>query len=575
MSLIVLHGLFAVINSYFSLSLYQSKLKDFHYKDSLMKPKYSVGFALSLMLFLGLFLSITPIVQAHSDSYASKLPSSLNPSDVQPCITVRQVHIEGVALFNLIELKRINEWKRLIEGKCVNDSALIDYAELITSELEQAGYATSYLFYPEQSFSFGVLKATLVAGRVANITYQDTAHGDRSLSNAFPVTNGQVFNLRLVEQGLYNLQNTSLIPYNIYLVPDDNETQLIVERTKERAFKGLFSIESLKLDGSLNNSVGNTFMLANPLLLNDFFYTDISHDFTKETNNKGINSNAISVGFFYSLPYQYWLFSTYGGYQESQSKNSIDETVLLLEQRSRILSLDAKYIIRRMQNSLTTLSFGSQVQTLDTFLSHQRLKTQGRLASYVMLGLEHQIDFSQGHLTLSLNYKQGTDWFGANARQITKLDKPQIYQLSIATQRSALWFKQPIYHQHKMEVQLSRSKLDNLLEQGILIGKFGLSGFGNSEDDFNMGDNNLMLKNELGWVTPWKGTQLYTSLDLGTTSNDRAGFWHENLLLGVRAGTRGWLESVAYHFFVESPVWKTESMRKNQFSGGVELSFGY
>ena len=536
-----------------------------------MEVKYRTAFVLVFVLLIGLFSTI-------AYSYTLNSPHSLSSPDIQTCITIRQVNIEGLAQFSYIEPKRVNEWKRQIEGTCVNESALIDYAAFITSELEQAGYSTSYLFFPEQSFLFGVLKAKLVAGKITDITYQDTTYGERSLSNAFPFAHGQIFNLRHVEQGLYNLQNTSLIPYNIYLIrnnEENNETQLVVERGEERAFKGLLSIESLQLGNLLNNTVSNNFMLANPLLLNDFFYADISHDFTIKTHNQGANNKAISTAFFYSLPYKYWLFSTYGGYQESESKYSIEDTLLLLEQRSRILSVEVKYILQRMQNTLTTFSFGSQIQTLDTFLSEQRLITQNRLASYLILGLDHRIEFSQGSLTFLLNYKLGTDWFGANAHKITGLDRPQIYQLSIDAQRSLLWLKQPIYHQHQVDIQLSRSRLDSLLDQGVLTGKFGLSGFGSSGDDLNMGDNSFTLKNELGWMTPWKEVQLYTSLDLGTTSDDRAVFWHDNLLLGARIGARGWLGIFAYHLFVEAPVWQNVNMKTNQFSGGAKLSYSY
>ncbi len=537
-----------------------------------MKAKYGVPLIFFLLLFFELF-------RLTAYGYTDKLSLPFNPRHLSfqprsfPCIIVNQVYIEGIEQFNRIKPKLVREWKELIEGQCANDSILIDYAERVTSDLEQEGYATSYLFYPEQNFLFGILKAELLAGELSNIRYEDGSSDHVALSNAFPQIAGQAFNLRQVEQGLFNLQNTSLIPYQIYLMRDDdggNNTQLVVERKVKRAFKGLLSLESQASSGQPTHIASHTFLSANPFLLNDLLYIDIKSDLGIEPNKK-----LKSVALFYSLPYQYWLFSTYAGYQESQGVESIYDIDLLIQQRSKVLLLQAQYMLHRMQNSLTYLNVGTQTQVVDTFLSHRRLMTQRRLANYFLAGLTYQRDYFQGSLALSLNYQRGIDGFGANARQITGLDIPQIYQLAIDAQRAFLWNNQSMYHQHQLDIQLSGSKLDNLLEQSAFNGKLGLSGFVNAGSDINMGDNSITLKNEVGWFTPWKEIQLYSSLDLGATSNDRATFWKENGLVGTRVGVRANLGALAYHLFMETPLWSATSNQTSRFNSGISLNFNY
>lgn len=538
-----------------------------------MKAKYGVPLIFLLMLFFEPFRLV-----AYGDT--DKLSFPFNPSHLSaqsnsfPCVIVNQAHIEGVEQFNRIKPKLVREWKQLIEGQCVSDSILIGYAERVNSDLAQEGYITSYLFYPKQNFLFGILKARLLAGELSNIRYEGGSSDHISLSNAFPQIAGQAFNLRQVEQGLFNLQNTSLIPYQISLIRDDdgggNNTQLVVERKVKRAVKGLLSLESQASSGQPTHIVSHTLLSANPFLLNDLLYVDMKNDLGIEPNKK-----LKSAAFFYSLPYQYWLFSTYAGYQESQEVKPIYDIDLLMQQRSKVLLLQAQYMLYRMQNSLTYLNVGTQTQVVDTFLSDRRLMTQRRLANYFLVGLTYQRDYSQGSLALSLNYQRGIDWFGTNTRQITGLDISQIYQLSIDAQRAFLWRNQPMYHQHQLDIQLSRSKLDNLLEQSAFNGKLGLSGFVNGSSDFNMGDNSITLKNEVGWFTPWKEIQLYSSLDLGATSNDRATFWKENSLVGTRIGVRGNLGALAYHFFMETPLWYATSSQPSQLSSGISLRFDY
>ncbi|MDD9339440.1 MAG: POTRA domain-containing protein [Providencia heimbachae] len=271
-----------------------------------MKAKYGVPLIFLLMLFFEPFRLV-----AYGDT--DKLSFPFNPSHLSaqsnsfPCVIVNQAHIEGVEQFNRIKPKLVREWKQLIEGQCVSDSILIGYAERVNSDLAQEGYITSYLFYPEQNFLFGILKARLLARELSNIRYEDGSSDHISLSNAFPQIAGQAFNLRQVEQGLFNLQNTSLIPYQISLIRDDdggeNNTQLVVERKVKRAVKGLLSLESQASSGQPTHIISHTLLSANPFLLNDLLYVDMKSDLGIEPNKK-LKSAAffthylISIGYF-------------------------------------------------------------------------------------------------------------------------------------------------------------------------------------------------------------------------------------------------------------------------------------
>ncbi|WP_206635204.1 hypothetical protein, partial [Vibrio vulnificus] len=61
--------------------------------------------------------------------------------------------------------------------------------------------------------------------------------------------------------------------------------------------------------------------------------------------------------------------------------------------RSRLLSLQAEYVLHRALYHSTSISMGTQIQTLDLFLERYRLKTQQRFTSYLLLGVKHQRHF--------------------------------------------------------------------------------------------------------------------------------------------------------------------------------------
>ncbi|GAB1438852.1 ShlB/FhaC/HecB family hemolysin secretion/activation protein [Providencia sp.] len=516
-----------------------------------MKAKYVI----SIYIF-SLLLGFFPAAATAASNAA--IEAALTPS---VCFTVNQVHLIGIQRLVKIDSRQVNVWRKKIEGQCVNKQGLLDYADAITSELASAGYLTSYLYYPQQTFLFGIVQAEIVVGTVSSLLYKNENGDIQPLLHAFPVKAGDVLDLRAIEQGLYNLQNASLLSYNINLLHDDqtkNTTRIIVIGEHQRAWQGALSFKA--------NTISNALMIANPLLRNDFIYLNASRYLNDEERD-----NTKSITLLYSRPYHYWLFSASGSYQQRQMPITLYNIDLPMQQRSQMLLLQAEYILNRTENTVTSLGIGNEIQKVDTFISDQRLQTQKRLANYIIAELSHQVSFWRGQATFTLRYKQGTDWFGTNSQQITGLDKPQIFQLSL----SSLWERLPFYYHSEVDVQLSRSKLDNLLEQSPLTGEGGISGFTGKSNGSETKDHHLKLSNELRWQTPWQQIQFYASFGLGTTANDRATFWKDSLLVGGKMGAKGQLGSLSYHFFIESPFWQVGQFTIEPTNTGLELSLNY
>ncbi len=485
------------------------------------------------------------------------------------CIIINQVYLIDAQQLTEISSRHIDGWRKKLEGKCISEQGLLDYADYIRAELIKAGYLTSYLYYPEQTFLFGILQAKIIVGTVSSVVYQNEPREDNLLPHVFPFKPGEALNLWHLEQGLYNLQNTSLLPFQIKLIPDEtneNGTQILVIGQHRREFQGILSFESHSIARQVGNTVSHTFIAANPLLRSDFLYSEVSRQLSGSEDTE-----ITSAALFYSLPYHYWLFSVSGGYQENKSVLTGYDMALPLQQYHWFLLLNAEYLLKRTEHSVTSISIGSQTQKSDTFLSDLYLQTQQRYANYIIGEFSHQINFSQGNTLLKLKYKQGTDWFGATAQQITGLRKPQILKISLSTYREVL----PFQYQGQFEVQLSRDKLDVLLDQESLVGAGGISGFTGGPQYTDMGDNSLRLENELLWNTPWQQVALYTSLGIGATANDKATFWKENVLLGGRIGAKGQLGRLSYHLFAEMPFWQGNQPVMHDVSSGLHVAYYY
>ncbi|SUC29394.1 POTRA domain, ShlB-type [Providencia rettgeri] len=69
------------------------------------------------------------------------------------CIIINQVYLIDAQQLTEISSRHIDGWRKKLEGKCISEQGLLDYADYIRAELIKAGYLTSYLYYPEQTFS--------------------------------------------------------------------------------------------------------------------------------------------------------------------------------------------------------------------------------------------------------------------------------------------------------------------------------------------------------------------------------------------------------------------------------------
>lgn len=519
-----------------------------------------------LLLFLLLFKWLP--------CYAGATPIIKEPKS--SCVIINQVYFTALPLFPLITSQRISEWKSALEGQCASDETLLAYADYINQQLAEVGYITSYTHYPQQSLQFGVLSIDLIAGKLKGIEFQDGVNAGWLLANAFPLQRGEVVHLHQLNQGLANLHNAQLVPYQIQIISDDerdNMNQLVIQRSAVRAFKGRLLLESKQSQELPNQVISQVAMLANPLLLNDFFFFSLDSDVGRGTSKK-----FKSASLLYSIPYHYWLLSLYAGYQEStiyKNIQQVDQLTLKNDLRNRLLLMQAEYVLHRSFNSTTSASIGAQIQTLDVFLNNYRLKTQQRFSSYGLFGLSHKHDLLQSSFAVSISYKRSIDWFGSTRQRAAGLGRAHIYQFSADYQRHFQLLNQSMYHKHEVELQLSHSKLDPLLEVNSITGRFGIRGFTGSLPIENAGENTLKIKNEWGWFLPWQEHKLYGGLDFASTSNDRADFWQKNKLLGGEIGLQGQYKRIGYKVFAEVPLWCASMVKADPILLGAKLSVDY
>lgn len=489
------------------------------------------------------------------------------------CLKINQVYFSGKEHFPLLQ-KQFKYWSEIVEGKCLGNEGIDIYLSYIQEQLTYMGYVTSDISIPQQSLLFGILKIDLIPGKVAKIIYVDDESEHFSLRNAFPINNNIALNLRVLEQGLENLQNAPFTQPTIHISEDPYRADLsiiAINRQKKRGFKGRVTFDSRPIRGAAVHTIDNAFFFSNPLMSNDFLYLSLGRN--TDINSSRSLKNAVG---FYSIPYNYWQFNLFGYYQDSYDDRGLilsNGNAYRLAQRSRYLSFQAKYLLHRDNNTRTSLAVGTQVQTLDSILSGMRLSTQKRFASYATMELMHRWILSHGQADFTLGYKQATDWFGANLTHHNALERAQIYQFSSDISFQFSLFSQSMTYNNEVAIQLTRSPLDRKLDIDDLTGRGGIKGFVYAKSVTD--SNSLQIKNEISWLTAYRDNQIYWGVDYGSVSEDRGRFWHDKSLLGTEIGIKGKWKFLDYKTFIGTPLWRSIDTEVDPFYTGIKISITY
>ncbi|WP_186065324.1 ShlB/FhaC/HecB family hemolysin secretion/activation protein, partial [Burkholderia gladioli] len=96
--------------------------------------------------------------------------------------------------------------------------------DMLVKGLSQAilarGYVTTRVLLPEQDLSTGTLKLSLIPGVIRHVRFVDERLRG-TWKTAFPTGNGELLNLRELEQGLEQMKRVTSQDVSMQIVPAD------------------------------------------------------------------------------------------------------------------------------------------------------------------------------------------------------------------------------------------------------------------------------------------------------------------------------------------------------------------
>jgi hemolysin activation/secretion protein len=521
-----------------------------------------------------------------------RLQASAPPSrqrlreDESPCFVIQQIELRGVE-----KLPSIARMVRTLDGpagddspigRCLGAQSIGTLVTRLQDAVIEAGYITTRVLAAPQDLSTGRLVLTVVPGRVHRIRLREGSLRQVRLANALPIREGDVLNLRDMEQALENLQRVPGAQADIQVQPaqDNSEpgwSDLAVSYQGGRQWRW-----QMALDDSGNESTGRyplslTASLDHPLTLNDLFYVTVNRD-TSELNRRlhdkpgplpGTGGHVVH----YSLPWGHTLISS------TFSRNGYQQVVIGANQRyvyrgtssngevklTRMLWRDAQY---KFSGFAKVFGRSSRNYIDDTEVEVQRRRVGAWEAGVT---LKRQAGAVSSDAELSL--KRGTgafhaleapeDAFGEGSSRMSLLQGSFSVagavplgqrKLQLSTQWRGQYALRPLTPQDRFAIG----------------GRYTVRGFG--PDASLSADNGLLTRNEA--ELPLTGmASLYLGLDAGVVSGPSAGRLAGKHLVGAVIGTRVRAEGLSLDLFAGTPVQQPSNFPVARFTAGFSLSY--
>lgn len=409
-------------------------------------------------------------------------------SETGHCFVVHEVRYNHSSLLN----KKDKEWlnKNYI-NQCINVNKINQLIHDVSNWYIERGYITSRAFIAEQDLSDGILTIDILEGRLEYIKINNES--TRFLKQVFPGLEGEILNLRDIEQGMEQLNRMPTQQVSIEILPGSRPGYSIVNLTSK---KQLPLTVNISFDNSGQKSTGqqqlNGALWADNILgIADQWFISGGHSSEFSDGNHADN---LQTGV--SLPYGYWTLSY--DYSQNRYRNAFLNRDFLWHSTgdSQTHRLSVSRVVFRNGDMKTSLSAGMTHRIGHNYLNDVLLQSSSRRLSTAIVGVNHSQKLWGGLATFNPAYSRGTRWFGAESDVGNDSDAPraEFNKLTLA----ASYYRpisENISYLTNFYGQYSAQALYGS-EQVTLGGESSVRGF---KEQYLSGDRGGYWRNEINW----------------------------------------------------------------------------
>ncbi|WP_080411748.1 ShlB/FhaC/HecB family hemolysin secretion/activation protein [Burkholderia ubonensis] len=484
------------------------------------------------------------------------------------------VKAKGASALPMDRFAFAREWLEHYTGQCVGKQGLDVLVKALSQDILSRGYITTRVLLPEQDLSSGALKVSLIPGVIRRVHFADEKLRG-TWKTAFPTRDGELLNLRDLEQGLEQMKRVSSQDVSMQIVPGDvpGESDVVLDVKRGKPWTVVASIDNsgTRATGKLQGNI--SLGIDNPLGLNDVFNVGASQDL--EFGDKRLGSHGWNA--FYSIPWGYWT-ATLSAYTNTyyQQIAGVNQT-FVASGNSKTIDFKLARVLARSQNDVFGGYFRLSRRFGRSFIEDTEISQQRRNNTLIELGLTDRHYFGGAQFDGSLAYRQGIGGFGAQDDVLAAGGGPTYrYKMAVVDANLSVPFaiaRQPFRYVTTFHGQYTGNTLYYI--DDLTIGsRYTVRGF--DGETMLAAARGFYWRNELQMPIGQTGQALYAGLDYGHVWGPQpvalVGTQLAGAVIGIKGSIGTRLGAYGYDLFAGTPVYKPSGFPTARVTVGFQLT---
>lgn len=419
--------------------------------------------------------------------------AAINPAE--RCFDIARIKLQGASLMSPA---RQTEILRPFEGQCLGSGQLNNLLKAITQFYIDRGYVTSRAYLPEQDMADGELDVLVVEGRLEGLDESAIA-SKREMAMTFPGQQGEVLNLRELEQMVDQLARLQSRPAQMELVPG---TQIGGSRVRLQGEPSKPWQANLNRHNDGQTTTGEQqwgvgFVWDSPLGLADQLSVrgggDTVSDHWKHSANQSIG---------YNVPYGWWTFNY--SYAQSYYRTRTEGAGFDFgsDGDSKTHSLRAERVLHRDDVSKTAANIGITHLQTRNYLDNNIIDVSSQRLTENELGFNHGRRIGNAFVNLDIGWQHGTGAFDAQTDGDPHHNQPVArynkYSLTASyLQPFTFWGEN-----FSVDSLVNGQRSEDVLFSPQRISLGGLSSVRGFKDQSFSGDSGAYWRNQVRWRRP-------------------------------------------------------------------------
>lgn len=455
---------------------------------------------------------------------AEETPTAL-PADAT-CFTITTINITGVTRFTS---DRVNQLAKPYRNRCLGLSEINGLIKSISNLYIENGMITSRAFLQPQNLSAGVLEILVVEGRLEAL--QSDSLTKRQLYWAMPIEDGELLNLRDLEQGLEQLNRLQQNHAELDLQPGSatGTSRAVIRNPRSSFWHAGVGTNNSGSDATGEWLATGFLSLDNPGGINDNIYLNVS-----DAQSHKPMATSTSYSLSYSIPYGYNLFSYSANYFNYQQLVVGETANFVTSGNSLNQTLSAERTLYRGQRDKFAVAASLNRKESKNYLEDVFLETSSRTLYVTDVSFAYSRSTDAGSFHSSLQWSKSQRWFDAT-RELASAEKD--FQFNKYTWDSSYVRPLPWSLSYSAGASLFYSSKQIIASEALALGgRYSVRGFEQSITGYKGG----YWRNEISLQKNIHSVQLkpFVGLDLGYSDTPEYRDYGYAKLSGVVAGLR-------------------------------------